>query len=91
MRRKFVEIGMSIGAVGLLLLVLISFDSRVRQEFSQHWEAGPTVGLAMAGERARHVIVVVAQAAHDQGMANKQILLMLVAATVLVLFMVKTI
>ena len=40
MRRKYTEIVMSIAAVGLVLLVLISFDGRVRQEFSLRMDAG---------------------------------------------------
>ena len=87
MRRKFVEIGMSIGAVGVLLLILISFDSRVRAEFSQHWDAGPTAEMATAGQQARRVTVVAAMAIHEQGTAHKQIVMMLVAATVLVLLL----
>ena len=90
MRRKYVEIAMSIGAVGVLLLILISFDSRVRQEVSQHWESGPTVGLATAGQQARRVAVVAALAIREQATAHKQIVMMLAAAGVLVLFMVKT-
>ena len=90
MRRKFVEIGMSIGAVGVLLLILISFDSRVRAEFSQHWDAGPTAEMSTAGQQARRVAVVTALAIQEQGNAHKQIVMMLFAATVLVIFMVKT-
>jgi len=48
MRRRFVEIGMSIAALGIILLVLISFDSRVRDEFSLRWQSGPTVEAASA-------------------------------------------
>jgi hypothetical protein len=90
MRRKYVEVLMSIGAVGVLLLVLISFDSRVRQEFMDRWQSGPTVELATAGEQARRAVVIAATAVHEQGAAHTQIVMMLVAAGVLVLFMVKT-
>ena len=91
MRRKFVEIGMSIGAVGVLLLILVSFDSRVRQEFSQHWDAGPTVEMTSAGQQASRLATVAVLAIREQAAAHTQILMMLIAATVLVLFMVKTI
>ena len=46
MRRKYTEIVMSIAAVGLVLLVLISFDSRVRQEFSLRMDAGAAAQAA---------------------------------------------
>ena len=90
MRRKYVEILMSIGAVGVLLLVLISFDSRVRQEFMDRWQSGPTVELATAGQQVRHAAVTTALAIREQGKAHTQIAMMLAAAGVLVLFMVKT-
>ena len=90
MRRRFVEIGMSIAALGIILLVLISCDSRVRDEFSLRWQSGPTVEAASAGQQARRVAVVAALAIREQGETHKQIVMMLVAATVLVLFMVKT-
>jgi hypothetical protein len=90
MRRKYVEILMSIGAVGVILLVLISFDGRVRQEFTDHFQSGPTAGVMTAGQRVRHVVVVAAVVVREQGKAHKQIAMMLAAAGVLVLFMVKT-
>ena len=90
MRRKLVEIVMSVGAVGIILLVLISFDPRMRQEFSQRWDSGPTVGLASAGQQARSAAVVTGLAIREQGKAHTQIVMMLAAAGVLVFFMVKT-
>jgi hypothetical protein len=90
MRRKFGEIVMSVGAVGLLLLVLISFDNRVREELSLRWSAGPTAELAMAGRHARQLTSVIAQAAHDQSMAHMPMLLFVFAGAVLLLFMVRT-
>ena len=91
MRRKFVEIAMTIGALGVILLVLVSFDGRVHDEFSRRWESGPTVELATAGQQARRVAGVTALAIREQASAHKQIVMMLVAAGVLVMFMVKTI
>ena len=90
MRRKLSEIVMSIGAVGLLLLVLISFDSRVREQFSLRWTAGPTAELAAAGQTARQLTAVMALAAREQSREHTVMLLFVVGAGVLVLFMVRT-
>jgi hypothetical protein len=90
MRRKLGEIVLSIGAVGLLLVVLISFDDRVREEVSLSWRAGLTTELAMASQHARQLGSVIARSAHDQGLAQTPILIFVFAATVLVLFMVRT-
>jgi hypothetical protein len=90
MRRKSVEILMSIGAVGLILLVLISYDTRVREEASRHWENGPTAELVGVGHQASHMGMAVAQAAKGVGLAGTPVLLFIFGAGVLVLFMVKT-
>jgi hypothetical protein len=90
MRRKYTEVAMSVGAVGLLLLVLISFDSRVRREFTLRWDAGPTAEVAEFGHAARNLSMVVVQAAKDQGLAHTPILLFVFAGSVLFLFMTRT-
>ena len=56
MRRKYREIVMSIGAVALLLLVLISFDDRVKREFSLRWSAGPSAEVTEFGQTARNAL-----------------------------------
>jgi hypothetical protein len=89
MRRRIVEIVMSIGAVGLILLVLISYDTRVREEASRRWELGPTAQLASAGQQVTHMGTAVAQAAKGVGLAGTPVLLFIFGAGVLVLFMVK--
>ena len=90
MRRKYTEIVMSIGAVGLLLLVLISFDDRVRGEFSRRWNAGPTAEVTEFGHTARSLSMVVVQAARDQGLAHTPILIFVFAGSVLLFFMTRT-
>jgi hypothetical protein len=90
MRRKLSEIVMSIGAVGLVLLVLVSFDDRVRHEFSLRWDQGPTVQATEFGYTAKNLALVVVQAAKDQGLAHTPILVFVLAGSVLFLFMVRT-
>jgi hypothetical protein len=89
-RSKFIEIMMSVGAVGLLLLVLISFDDRVKHEFSMRWSAGPKAEVAEFGYTARKLSMVVVQAAKDQGLAHTPILLFVFAGSVLLIFMTRT-
>ena len=90
MRRKSAEIIMSIGAVGFVLLVLISFDGRVRQEFSLRWESGPTAQVQELAYTARKLAMVVVQAAKEQGLAHTPILIFVFAGSVLFLFMTRT-
>jgi hypothetical protein len=90
MRRKYVEIVMSVGAVAVILLVLISFNPGMRQEFSRRWDSGATAEMSTFGQQARSVGVLAAVAVREQAKAHTQIVMMLVAAGVLVLFMVKT-
>jgi hypothetical protein len=89
MRRKYKEIVMSIGAVALLLLVLISFDDRVKREFSRRWSAGPSAEAAEFSRTARNLSMVVVQAAKDQGLAHTPILVFVLAGSVLLFFMTR--
>jgi len=90
MRRKYKEIVMSVGAVGLLLLVLVSFDERVKREVSRRWHAGPSAEVTEFGHTARQLSTVVVQAARDQGLAHTPILVFVVAGSVLLFFMTRT-
>ena len=90
MRRKSIEIVMSIGAVGLLLLVLISFDDRVRREFSMRWDSGATAQASEFGHTANQLAMVVVQAAKDQGLAHTPVLIFVFAGSVLFFFMTRT-
>ena len=90
MRRKYKEIVMSVGAVGLLLLVLVSFDERVKREVSRRWHAGPSAEVTEVSHTARNLSMVVVQAAKDQGLAHTPILVFVFAGSVLLFFMTRT-
>ncbi len=90
MRRAFGEALMSAATVAFLLLVLVSFDDRVRTEFSTRFVAHPTEQIAAAGHQARTITTVIAAAARDQSLAHAPLLIFTLAATVLVLFMLRT-
>jgi len=90
MRRKYTEIVMSIAAAGLVLLVLISFDGRVRKEFSLRMDAGAAAQAQEFGTTARKLVGIVAQAAKDQGLANTPVLVFVFAGSLLLFFMTRT-
>jgi hypothetical protein len=88
--RAFREALMSVATVALVLLVLVSIDDRVRNELSLRFMSNPSHGLAAAGHQARTLTAVVAEAARDQSLAHAPLLVFSLAATVLVLFMLRT-
>jgi hypothetical protein len=90
MRRAFREALMSAGTMVILLLVLVAADDRVRDQFSRHVVARPSVELASAGRQLREVTTVIAQAARDQSLGHAPLLIFTLAAAVLVLFMLRT-
>jgi hypothetical protein len=90
MRRVFREALMSAGTVVILLLVLISFDDRVRDHISRRVVAHPSLELASVGRQARDLTNVIAGAARDQSLGHAPLLIFTLAAGVLVLFMLRT-
>jgi hypothetical protein len=89
MPRGFSEALMSAGTVAVLLLALVAFDGRVGDEISRR-VARPSVELAGAGQQVRDLTSVIAEAARDQSIAHAPLLIFTLAATVLVLLMLRT-
>lgn len=90
MRRAINEALMSAATVALLLLVLVAVDDRVRSEVKLRFVSHPTEQLTVAGQQARDLTSVIAQAARDQSVAHAPLVIFAVAATVLVVFMLRT-
>jgi hypothetical protein len=90
MRRVFREALMSVGTVVILLLILITFDDRVRDQVSRRVIAHPSQELAGVGRQARNLTSVIATAARDQSVGHAPLLIFTLAAGVLVLFMLRT-
>jgi hypothetical protein len=90
MRRGFREALMSVGTVVILLLVLIAFDDRVREQVSGRIATHPSVELATAGRQLSDFTSVIATAARDQSLGHAPLLMFTLAAAVLVLFMLRT-
>ena len=90
MRRAFGEGLMSAGALALLMLTLIAIDDRVREQVWLRLSASPATQLSSAGANVRDLTTVVFEAAHDQSVEHAPLLIFGLAATVLVLFMLRT-
>jgi hypothetical protein len=90
MRRPFGDALLSIGALAILLFALVSVDDRVREQVSLRLSARPSVELATAGAQVRDLTSVVFRAARDQSIDHAPLLIFSLAATVLVLFMLRT-
>jgi len=89
MRRVLGDALISAGAVLILLLVLVSVDDRVRERVSAL--ATPSRSeLVSAGTQLGDVSRVVFEAARDQSIEHAPMMIFAVAATVLVLCMLRT-
>jgi hypothetical protein len=89
MRRTLRDGLMSAGALIVLLLALVSVDDRVREQFSLRLASGPSAELRNASGQVRHLTSIVVQAARDQSIEHAPLVLFVLAAIVLVLFMLR--
>ena len=91
MRRSFGDALISMGALAALLAGLVLVDDRVREQVAMHFNgAEPSTELAHAGSRLRDLATVVIEAARDQSLEHAPMLIFVLAATILVLFMLRT-
>jgi hypothetical protein len=85
------EAAISVGALGALLMTLVAVDDRVREQVSIRFSAGgASEQLAAAGAQVRDLGAVIMGAARDQSISHAPLLIFVLAATVLVLFMLRT-
>jgi hypothetical protein len=90
MRRAWGEALLTVGTLAILLMVLIAVDGRVREQFSTRVLSRPSTQIAAAGQHARDFTSVIVEVARDQSFAHAPLLIFALAATVLVLFMLRT-
>jgi hypothetical protein len=90
MPRAFKDTLLSLGTVALVLLVLVSLDDRVREEFSSRILSHPTQHIADVGHDAETLTAVVARAARTQSIDHAPMLIFALAAAVLTVFMLRT-
>lgn len=90
MRRVFGDAMISLCAVLLLLIMLVSIDPRVREEMSGLWGGPGPSAVTSVRTHVTKVSTVVLSAARDHSIDNAPLMIFALAATVLVLFMLRT-
>jgi hypothetical protein len=91
MRRVLGDALVSLGALAALLTTLVLVDDRVREQVSLRLSGTrPSDELVNAGTHLRTLVTVVLEALRDQSVEHAPMLLFVLAATVLVLFMLRT-
>ena len=90
MRRALSEATISLFALIVLLVALVSVDERVRQHVASMLSTPNSSELAGAGKEVTTLALVVFDAVKDQSVAHAPLVIFALAATVLVLFMVRT-
>jgi hypothetical protein len=91
MRRLVGDAALTFGGAMLLVLALVTFDERVREQITTVFDARhPTDAIAGVGSRVTEVVAIVAQAMRSQSLEHAPLVIFALAATVLVLFMLRT-
>lgn len=88
MRRVFGDAVISISAMLALLLMLVAIDPRVRIQMTSVWGGSGTT--SSVGQDLGEVSDVVLMSIRDHGIDNAPLMVFALAATVLVLFMLRT-
>ena len=89
-RRVFSDAVLSAGLFVAALLILISLDGRVREQVQASLSGSSPAGFAGVAAQARDVAGTVLEALRTQSVDNGPMVILVVAATVLVLAMVRT-
>jgi hypothetical protein len=91
MRRAFVDAMMTAGGALALVLALVLLDDRVRERImlvlDPHHPGAALLGL---GERVSEAMAILLVAARAQSLEHAPLVIFALAATVLVLFMLRT-
>jgi hypothetical protein len=89
--RRLGDVLISIGALGSLLLLLAAFDPRMREQLALRFGSGDLSGqVGDAGATLRNLGLVVLDAVQSQSIEHAPMVIFVLAATVLVLFMLRT-
>ena len=91
MRRAIGDAMMTAGSALTLVLALVLLDDRVRDQLSAVVDPRhPGAALADMGQRVNQIAAIVAVAARNQSIDHAPLVIFALAATVLVLFMLRT-
>ena len=89
MRSVFSDSMISLGAVLVLMVTLVSVDPRLRDQVRGLWGA-PSSSFSGMSSQVRRVSTVAYSAARDQSVANAPLTVFSIVAVVLLLFMLRT-
>jgi hypothetical protein len=90
MRRRLNDVVISILALSVLLVMLLSVDPRLRDQVQTTINTPPTSTIRSVTNDVRDMSKVVVRAAEDRSLANGPMVIFGLAATVLVVFMLRT-
>lgn len=91
MRRAFSDTLISVMALGALVLILASFDDRIREQITLGVSPGhASAKVADASATVSNLTGAVVVAMRDQSIEHAPLVIFVLAATVLVLFMLRT-
>ena len=92
MRRVMSDFLLSACALSVLLVALMAFDGRVRDEVRMRLDAPARASsdLAVVTGQARNLAGVLIESAKEQSRNHGPLMIMVLAGTVLTLFMVRT-
>lgn len=91
MRRAIGDAMITAGSALTLVLALVLLDDRVRDQISAVVDPHhPGTALAEMGQRISQIAAIVAVAARNQSIDHAPLVIFALAATVLVLFMLRT-
>jgi hypothetical protein len=90
-KRPISDALISIGALTMLLVVLVSVDERVRQQVSLRFSSDTAQSqLRDAGVQVHDLVTVIASAARYQSIEHAPMMMFVLAGTVLFVFMIRT-
>jgi hypothetical protein len=79
------------GGAMVLVLALVTFDDRVRDQITAVFDARhPSDAIAGIGGRITEIVAILAQAMRSQSIEHAPLVIFALAATVLVLFMLRS-
>ena len=90
LRRTMKDAVVSFGAVLLMLGMLLALNGRVREQLSLRFAARDAGQITAAGGQVKDMASVVYDVVRDQSSEHTTLMVFIVAATVLVVFMVRT-
>jgi len=92
MRRAISDGLLSACALGLLIVLLMAFDGRVREQVRMQFDSSARASseVASAGVQARELVDVLIESAKFQSRQHRPLMLVVLAGTVLTIFMLRT-